>query len=77
MSGTPEVTNLSGGEVVGLEGGSPKHHKMVKRADGTHYFRRTASAIRRNIRHHKDPMKRSMKRKSSKKRSAKKRSSRK
>ena len=49
---------LSGGEVVdaSLDGGAKskfRGHKKVHRADGTTYWRRTKSAMRRGIKHHK------------------------
>ena len=55
---------ISAGQIVG---GSPKNHVKVMRADGSHYWRRTASAIKKGVKHHKDPMKKKMKRKSTKK----------
>lgn len=88
MSSTLSGGNLSGGNLSGgnlsggadavdsqLEGGSPKHHVKVMRADGTHYWRRTKSAMKRGYLHHKERMRRKSAKKSprkGKKRSAKK-----
>jgi hypothetical protein len=77
---------LSGGELsggaaeavdAGLAGGSPKHHMKVMRKDGTHYWRRTKSAMRRGFLHHREKMRRKSAKRSGKKRSTKKRSAKK
>ena len=85
MSSTLSGGNLSGGNLSGgnlsggagddsqLEGGSPKHHMKVMRKDGTFYWRRTKSAVKRGYLHHKERMRRKSAKKSPrKKRSMKK-----
>jgi hypothetical protein len=51
-SSSEDDLELRAGE---LTAGGPKHHKLVKRKNGTTYWRRTSAAIKRGIRHHKSP----------------------